>query len=52
LTALQMRNQRPAEVVEHFDTCIAPLDRGSSPAPDTETMLEHFESEAFAKLDD
>jgi hypothetical protein len=45
-----MRNQRPVEIVEHFDTHIAPFDRDRLPSPDVETILAHFDSEAFAKL--
>jgi len=54
ITAVRMRDQTPgdgvAAVVDYFDAIIAPLDKDRSPAPDVETILEHFKINAFTRL--
>ena len=54
LTAVRQREQRPgdgvAALVDYFEPVIAPLDRDRSPAPDVETILEHFRATEFIKL--
>jgi len=54
MTALRLRPQRPGDgvvaVLEYFADSIAPLVRDRPPAPDVETILEQFSSDAFAAL--
>jgi histidine ammonia-lyase len=54
ITAVRMREQVPgdgvAAVLEYFDEYIAPLDRDRAPAPDVETILQHFTLESFIRL--
>lgn len=54
IIAVRMRGQKPgdgvAAVLTYFDGTIAPLDRDRAPAPDVETILEHFSLESFTRL--
>ena len=54
LIAVRMRKQKPgdgvAALVEFFEARIAEFDRDRSPGADVETILELFESDAFARL--
>jgi histidine ammonia-lyase len=54
IIALRQRRQTPgdgvAAVVDYFDALIPPLERDRSPAPDIETLLDHFDNSDFIKL--
>ncbi len=54
LIAVRQRDQRPgdgvAALVDYFEPVIAPLERDRSPAPDVETILEHFSAADFIRL--
>ena len=54
ITAVRMRAQIPGdavvEVIDYFDPLIAALECDRSPAPDVETILDHFTRPAFTKL--
>jgi histidine ammonia-lyase len=54
IVAVRMRAQQPgdgvAALIDYFEPLIAPLTRDRPLAADVETILEHFDSPAFAEL--
>jgi histidine ammonia-lyase len=54
IVAVRMRARQPgdgvAALIDYFAPLIAPLTRDRPPAADVETILEHFEKPAFARL--
>jgi len=54
ITAVRLRQQTPGDgvvaVIDYFDALIPAMQRDRSPAPDIETLLEHFDNPDFVKL--
>jgi len=54
ITAVRLRRQAPgdgvAAVIDYFEALIPPMERDRSPAPDIETLLDHFDNPNFIKL--
>jgi histidine ammonia-lyase len=56
ISAVRLRQQTPgdgvAAVIDYFDDLIPALERDRSPAPDIETLLDHFDNPDFTRLID